>query len=311
MHWCEMRPNRSIIRLPAYLQRRLESAANIVFTSHSWRESHFTRPLGEAALLSANSVSWRIFKNPIALLIGGVAAVILELAEPAVRTGVWEYSSFRKDPMGRLRRTGSAAMVTVYSARSVSEPMIAGVVRMHAKVTGRTPAGIAYSASDERLLSWVQATATFGIAEAYSRYVSRLNAAEFDSVYREGASASRLYGALSAPTSRAELRSLFDSMRGQLEQSPVVFEFLKIMRETPMFPGPLRWMQPILVRAAVEIIPDWVRQCLGLTEFYGFFPLEESAVKLLGTLSNSIVLAEGPAALSCRRLGLSVSHLYA
>ena len=202
------------MRLPPYLQRRLESAANLVFTSHTWHTSHFTHPLGEAALLSADSVSWRIFKNPIALLVGGVAAVILELAEPAVRTGVWEHSSFSKDPIGRLRRTGSAAMVTVYSARSVSEPMIAGVVRMHAKVTGRTPAGRAYSANDERLLSWVQATATFGIAEAYSRYVSRLNAAEFDAVYREGASASRLYGALSAPTSQVELRSLFDSMRG-------------------------------------------------------------------------------------------------
>ena len=55
------------------------------------------------------------------------------------------------------------------------------------------------------------------------------------------------------------------------------------MRETPVLPGPLRWMQPILVRAAVEIIPDWVRQCLGLTEFYGLFSLDESAVRLLGS----------------------------
>jgi uncharacterized protein (DUF2236 family) len=305
-----MRPNGFIIRLPLYLQRRLESAANVAFASYTWRASHFTGPIGEPALLSSNSVSWRIFKNPIALLIGGVAAVILELAEPAVRTGVWEFSSFSKDPMGRLRRTGSAAMVTVYSACSVSEPMIAAVVRMHAKVTGQTPAGRAYSANDEQLLSWVQATATFGIAEAYSRYVSRLSPAEFDSVYREGASASRLYGALSAPTCCVELRSFFDSMRGQLEPSPAIFEFLKIMREIPVTPGPLRWMQPILVRAAVEIIPDWVRKCLGLTEFYGLFPLGESAVRLLGTISNSIVLAESPAALSCRRLGIPISHLY-
>jgi uncharacterized protein (DUF2236 family) len=292
------------------LQRRLESAASAVLTSHNGRASDFTRPLGEAALLPADSVSWQIFKNPIALLIGGVAAVILELAEPAVRTGVWEHSSFRKDPMGRLRRTGSAAMVTVYSARSVSEPMIARVVRMHAKVTGETPAGISYSANDERLLSWVQATATFGIAEAYSRYVSRLGCAEFDAVYREGASASRLYGALHAPVSRMELLSSFDSMRDRLEPSPIVFDFLKIMRETPAFPGPLRWMQRIMVRAAVEIIPDWVRQRLGLTEYYGFFPLEESIVRSLGTLADNIVLTESPAALSCRRLGLPASHLY-
>jgi hypothetical protein len=92
--------------------------------------------MGEEALLPPDSVSWRIFKNPIALFIGGMAAVILELAEPSVRAGVWEHSSFRKDPVGRLQRTGLAAIVTVYGARSIAEPMIAEVVRMHAKVAG-------------------------------------------------------------------------------------------------------------------------------------------------------------------------------
>ena len=71
----------------------------------------------------------------------GIAAVILELAEPAVRTGVWKHSTFRQDPLGRLQRTGLAAMVTVYGARSIAERMIQGVVRMHAGVTGETPAG--------------------------------------------------------------------------------------------------------------------------------------------------------------------------
>ena len=78
----------------------------------------FTQPKDEPALLAPDSVSWRIFKNPVALFVGGVAAVILELAEPAVRTGVWEHSSFRIDPVRRLQRTGLAAMVTVYGAEA-------------------------------------------------------------------------------------------------------------------------------------------------------------------------------------------------
>ena len=84
----------------------------------------FAQPAGELALVPPNAVSWRIFKNPVALAVGGVAAVILELAEPSVRTGVWEHSDFRRDPMRRLERTGMAAMVTVYGARSVAEPMM-------------------------------------------------------------------------------------------------------------------------------------------------------------------------------------------
>src|ERR1700736_5192183 len=125
-----MHPSSSIIRLPWGLQRRLDAVAGALLNSQKGRPIDFTRPPGEAAFFSPDSLSWRIFKNPVALLIGGIAAVILELAEPAVRTGVWEHSSFRKNPMGRMQRTGLAAMVTVYGARSVAEPMIARVVRM-------------------------------------------------------------------------------------------------------------------------------------------------------------------------------------
>ena len=74
----------------------------------------FRAPRGEAALAAADSVSWRVFKNPVALFVGGIAAVLLELAEPRVRTGVWEHSSFRGDPVRRMKRTGLAAMVTVW-----------------------------------------------------------------------------------------------------------------------------------------------------------------------------------------------------
>jgi uncharacterized protein (DUF2236 family) len=306
-----MHPNSSIIRLPWSLQRRLDAAAGALLNPPKCRPIDFTRPLGEAAFYPADSLSWRIFKNPVALLIGGIAAVILELAEPAVRTGVWEHSSFRKNPMARLQRTGLAAMVTVYGARSIAEPMIARVVRMHAKVAGKTPAGVPYSAGDAHLLTWVQATAAFGFAEAYSRYVDPLSEADLDALYREGGPVSQLYGALDAPRSEAQRRALFDSMQARLEPSPIIFQFLEIMREMPAFPRPLLWMQRMLVRAAVEMIPDRIRECLGLTEYYGLRPRERWIVRLAGAVSDRIVLTESPAAQSCLRLGLPVTHLYA
>jgi len=306
-----MHPNSSIIRLPWSVQRRIDAAAGALMNPPKGRPIDFTRPLGEAALYPPDSLSWRIFKNPVALLIGGIAAVILELAEPAVRTGVWEHSSFRKNPMGRMQRTGLAAMVTVYGARSIAEPMIAGVVRMHAKVAGETPAGVAYSAGDAHLLNWVQATAAFGFAEAYSRYVDPLSEVELDALYREGAPVSQLYGALDAPRSEAQRRALFDSMRARLEPSPIIFQFLEIMREMPAVPRPLLWMQRMLVRAAVEMIPDRMRERLGLTDYYGLRRHERWIVRLAGAVSDRIVLAESPAVQSCLRLGLPVTHLYA
>jgi uncharacterized protein (DUF2236 family) len=273
-------------------------------------EIDFTRPPGEPALVPADSVSWRIFKNPIALFVGGVAAVILELADPAVRTGVWEHSSFRKDPVHRLRRTGLAAMVTVYGARSTAEAMIAHVVGLHEKVRGRTPTGEPYRANDVELLTWVHATAGFGFAQAYRCYVHRLSAVELDRLYAEGAPSARLYGAVDAPTSHAALERLFESRRDRLEASPIVFEFLDIMRRAPVFPVGLRPLQRLLVRAAIELVPAWARDRLGLTRGLGLRFGERSLVRLAGALADRVMLRSSPAVQSCRRLGLPADYLY-
>ncbi len=270
----------------------------------------FTQPAGEAALVPASSVSWRVFKNPVSLFVGGVAAVILELAEPAVRTGVWEHSSFRTDPRRRLQRTGLAAMVTVYGARSQAEAMIAGVVRMHERVAGQTPAGERYRANDVALLTWVQATAGFGFVEAYHRYVRPLGRDEFDRFYAEGAPAARLYGALDAPDSAAELQALFESKRSRLEASAIVFEFLDIIRRAPVFPPLLRPFQRLLVRAAVEMVPGWVRERLGLGADHGLPAWQAALVRRAGALSDRVLLRSSPAVQACRRLGLPEDYLY-
>src|SRR5205085_11944967 len=136
------------IVLPWPLQSSLEAMARVLLEPGDRSHIDFSRPLGEAALLSPESVSWRVFKNPLSLVIGGVAAVIMELAEPRVRTGIWEHTTFRIDPIRRLRRTGLAALVTIYGARDTAEAMIARIRRMHDRVAGSTPAGKAYRAND-------------------------------------------------------------------------------------------------------------------------------------------------------------------
>ena len=299
-----------MIRLPHVLESRLETLSAALLQPGRGHRIDFTQPPGEAAFAGADSVSWRIFKNPIALLVGGIAAVILELAEPAVRTGVWSHSSFATDPMGRLQRTGLAAMVTVYGARSVAEPMIAGIVRMHSRITGETTAGEAFSASDVRLLTWVHATASYGFGAAYSRYVSPLSRLDIDRLYAEGAGAARCYGALDTPTSEAGWQTLLLGMRGRLEPSDIVLQFLRIMRETPAFPAPLRLMQPMLVRAAIALIPEWTRSTLGLTSLPVLSRLEKRVIQSAGAALDRIVLPESPPSQSCRRLGLPSAYLY-
>src|SRR6516225_6411658 len=96
--------------LPWPLRNSLEAATQALLDPGGQSSVDFLRPAGEAALVASDSVSWRVFKNPLCLFIGGVTAVIMELAEPRVRAGVWEHTTFRVDPIRRLRRTGLAAM---------------------------------------------------------------------------------------------------------------------------------------------------------------------------------------------------------
>ena len=72
--------------LPWPLQIGLELATRALLDPGDQSSVDFSRPAGEPALVSPDSVSWRVFKNPVSLFIGGVTAVIMELAEPRVRT---------------------------------------------------------------------------------------------------------------------------------------------------------------------------------------------------------------------------------
>lgn len=295
----------SPIALPRLVTRRMDAALRELMTPPGMTFD-FSRPKGEPALVGADSISWRIFKNPISVFIGGAAAVILELAEPRVRSGVWDFTSFRRDPMTRLKRTGLAAMVTVYGARSQAEAMIAGVVRGHACIEGVTPEGQPYRANDPDLLDWVQATAGHGFIEAYCRFVRPLSPDERAAAFAEGASAARLYGATSAPTSQAELAA----MRPKLRPSPVIFEYLDIMRRAPILPAPLRPLQHMLVRAAVDLTPAWARRIVGLGLSHGLLPGESLLLRQAGWLSDRIVLDAHPAVQACLRLGLPRDYLF-
>ena len=297
------------LRLPAFLQRLLEAKIVALLQPEERPRIDFSVPPGEPALTAADSVSWQVFKNPVVLFIGGVTAALLELAEPRVRTGVWEHTTFRTDPLSRMQRTGLATMTTVYGPRSHAVAAIAAVTARHRQIAGTTPGGAAYSAVDCDLLDWVHATASFGFLEAYHAYVRRVGGAERDRFYREGLPSARAYGATATPHSQADLDAQFESMRGRLEASPIVFEFLAILRRAPVWPKPLRPMQGLLIKAAVETTPAWVRERLGLDRRWLLRPWQRWLVRRVAATADRLVLRSTPPVQACRRLGLPDDYL--
>jgi len=297
------------LSLPTPMLRRIGAAAGEMMGSAPGMDFDFAAPKGEPALVPADSVSWRVFRNPVTLFVGGVAAVILELAEPGVRDGVWQHSSFRTDALTRLRRTGLAAMMSVYGPKSRAEAMIAGVVRAHDRVTGVTSEGAPYRANDPVLLDWVQATASYGFIRAYHAYAETLSYRERDKALAEGAGVARLYGATGAPASEAKMAALFAKMDARLVPSPIIHEFLAIMRAVPALPRVARPLQHVLLRAAVSLLPDALIDRLGL-EDWRLRRFERQLVRTVARVANRVPLLDAPPAKASERLGLPADWLW-
>lgn len=247
------------------MQKTLASAQSRLFETARGGRMSYLEPKGDPGFYGPDSVAWRVHANPISLAIGGVAAVILELAEPRVRTGVWEHSTFRTDPLGRMTRTGEAAMITTYGSTAMAQARVDMVTRMHRRVAGSTPEGEAYTALEPELMTWVHVTAGYGFLNAYVRYVDpHLSLADQDRYYAEGARLGRAFGAPDPPRSVAEVEACFQAMRSKLRSHPIIGEFLHIVSNTSPLGLAGRPAQAMLVEASIDLLPPWVRDIAQL-----------------------------------------------
>ena len=279
-------------------------------TSYLGWKIDYSQPAGEPAYLDPGSVHWRVYKNPIALAIGGVAAVLLEFADARIRSGVWDHSTYKADPIGRSKRTGVAAMVGVYGPQSAARRVIQGVTNMHARVVGETPKGEAYKALDVELLDWVSATAAYGFLNAYDRFVSPVSEADKSRFYAEGAPIARLYGVQYSPKSTADFLGMMDRLVDRFEPHPIVEEFLAIIQSGQAAPNMPRALHRALARASVSLLPPIVREKLKLGRAYDLTFFDRLALKAVGKLADRVPTKNSPPAQACRRLGLPEDFLY-
>lgn len=270
----------------------------------------YTSPPGEPAFSAPDSVSWQVFKNPVALAVGGICAVLLEFADARIRSGVWDHSVFKTDPIGRSKRTGIAAMVGVYGPQAAARRVIQGVTNMHARVAGETPSGEAYRALEPELLDWVSATAGYGFLMAYDRFVRPLSDADKSRFFAEGEAVARLYGVQQPIRSVDDFNAILERLLPRFEPHPINTEFLGIMKSGRAAPGVPRGLQSAIVNAAVDILPLAVRIRLGLGADYDLSPAGRFAVKTMARIAETVPDTLGPPAQACQRLGLPRAFLW-
>ena len=136
-------------------------------------------------ILAADSVARRINRESF-LLLGGTAALLMQVAHPLVAAGVDQHSDFRRSPLRRLVRTVDTTLAIVYGERATAESALTRIGRRHGPVRGQAADGRAYRARDPRLMLWVQTTLVLTSVRWYEAVMGRMSDAERDAYWAEG-----------------------------------------------------------------------------------------------------------------------------
>ena len=228
-------------------------------------EIDLSRPAGDAGLFGPGSATWAVHGDFAAMLIGGVASLLMQMLHPAAMAGVWDHSGFRRDMTGRLKRTAQFVSVTTFGSTAAAERAIARVRAVHAHVRGTLPDGTRYTADDPALLTWVHAAEVDGFLRAHLRYRDpAMPPARQDAYLAEMAEVARRLGAIDVPEDRAALTRYLQAMRPNLCADERTREVVgRMLRQ----PSPSLLNAPanrLLLRAGVDLLPRWAARMHGL-----------------------------------------------
>jgi uncharacterized protein (DUF2236 family) len=147
----------------------------------------------ETDLLPERSVARRVDRE-LFVLLGGTAAVLMQIAHPLVAAGVEQHSDYFRDPLGRLRRTLNTSLAVVFAEPRAARAAIRRIDRRHGPVRGTASDGRSYEARDPELLMWVQATLVLTSLRLYEAILGPLGPADRDAYWQEGRPLAALLG---------------------------------------------------------------------------------------------------------------------
>jgi uncharacterized protein (DUF2236 family) len=221
-------------------------------------------PPSDEALFARDTPIRMVHADIVAMMVGGIRGLLLQMLHPHALQGVLDHSNFRSDMHGRLRRTARFIAVTTFGHRDDAQAAIDRVNRIHAAVGGTLPDGSPYSASDPRVLAWVHGAEATSFLAAYLRHVRPdMPGAEQDDYYRQFAVIALALGADPVPTNRAEAEAIFRELRSDLAASPAAREVADlVLSQRPKGAPPA--VQTLLGAEAVALLPPFARSMLGL-----------------------------------------------
>jgi len=247
------------------LRGALMGQVRAVFNDQNKGEKPVQRKPDES-LFGPQSVVWRVHGDVTTMMVGGVAALLLQMLHPAVLAGVWDHSTFRGDMLGRLRRTARFIAVTTYGSAAEAQESIDKVRDVHTRVKGVLPSGTPYAADDPHLLAWVHVTEAVSFLDAWIRYAEpHMTLADQDRYFADFARIAEALGTVDVPRSRAEADALIARVRPELVVDARTREVARMVLDQPAPNLAVAPVQALTFGAAVDLLPPWARAMHGLS----------------------------------------------
>ncbi len=223
------------------------------------------RAPGEAGLVAPDSIAWKVHGDFSTMMIGGVAALLMQMLHPAALAGVWDHSNFRTDMPGRLRRTAQFMAATTFGSEEQALGMIGRINRIHDRVSGTLPDGTAYAANDAATLAWVHVAGADSFLRAYVRYRDPwLSGAAQDRYFAETAVIAHHLGAGEVPVTRRGVATYLRRLRPALRSDARTREVTRvILASAPPSPA-LAPVAGLMMQAGIDLLPGWAADLHGL-----------------------------------------------
>jgi uncharacterized protein (DUF2236 family) len=201
----------------------------------------------------------------VAMLIGGLRALLLQSLHPVAMQAVEDHSDYQADPWGRFRRTAAFIGATTFGSVETARAHIDLVRRIHEHVTGVMPDGTPYHAADPKLLMWIHIAELSSFLEANRAYSSQpLEDSLVDRYVADMARTGEAVGVVGAPRSLDQLRARLDEYRQALSGSPPARRASRVLLWNPPITGAARAGYRVISAGAVASLPAWARSELGL-----------------------------------------------
>ena len=227
-------------------------------------QQRHTRSVTDIGILSRDSVARRTNRETF-LLLGGTAALLLQVAHPLVAAGVAEHSDYQRDPVGRLLRTLNTTLHIVFGTTPQARAGLRRIDHRHMTVRGSTAHGHPYDARDPALVVWVQVTLVLTSLRLYELVRGRLSDADREAYWAE---ARFFAGELGA--TREALPATYDALI-RYERHMLVSEAIPdanavavgqaVLRPIRRFPAPLLWPTHAFTAG---LLPPSLRLAFGL-----------------------------------------------